>query len=98
MAATMVDAPKRTVLESSAPASYATAVAPAPSQPATSYPMGTPAVSPAPVAGGKGGLNRTYMMAGVIVVVAAVLLGVVMFARRPSPAPLPAMLEAGMRL
>ncbi len=95
MAATMVDAPKRTVLESGDPASFATAVAPAPSQPPTAFPVVTPVVSPAPVSSGKGGLNRTYMMAGVIVVVAAVLLGVVMFARRPSPAPLPSMAGSG---
>jgi serine/threonine protein kinase len=93
-AATMVDGPKRTVLESGAPASFAAAAAAAPSRPPAPYAGETTPVSPAPVVASSG-WNRNYLIAGVIVVVAAVLLGVVMFARKPSRAPLPSMAGSG---
>jgi len=87
LAATMMDVPKRTVLENAAGPAYATAAAAAPSQPVPS-PMTTFPASPTPILPSSGGVNRRYMVAALIVVVAAVLLGVVMFARKPSAAPI----------
>jgi predicted Ser/Thr protein kinase len=88
VAAATLDAPKRTVLETAAGRTYVTAAAAAQSQPATPAPM-TPipaAVTPAPAGGSK--WNSRYTMAAGIIVVAAVLLGIVMFARKPSAAPI----------
>ena len=88
-APTMMDAPKRTVLETPAGSDYAAAAAAAPSQPATPSPVMTPIpASPVPASASGGKWNPRYTMAAVIVVVAAVLLGVVLFARKPSAAPI----------
>jgi serine/threonine-protein kinase len=88
LAATTVDAPRRTVMETSAGSTYATAAAAAPTQvPAPSHVMTTPA-SPVAASASGGKWNSRYMVAGLIVLVAAVLLGVVLFARRPSAAPI----------
>lgn len=88
LGATRMDGPKRTVLESNLGSTFAAATAPAPSQPAMPSPaMTTPAPVPAAASTGKG--NRSYIVAGGIIVVAAVLLGVVMFARKPASAPMP---------
>ena len=88
LAATIVDGPKRTVLENNAGSTYATAAAPALSQPVTPSPLTALPVSSMPVSAGSGGWNRRHMTAALIVVVAAVLLGVVLFARKPSAAPI----------
>ncbi len=89
VAATVVNVPKRTMLETPAGPSYATAAGPAPSQTVAPFPMTTAPASSMPASAGSSKLNRRHMMAALIVVVAAVLLGVVMFARRPSAAPIP---------
>ena len=89
-AAATLGVPNRTVLETTTGQTYATAAVAPQSQPATAAPMMAAAVSATPVPGGSGRWNSRYMMAGLIVVVAAVLLGVVLFARRPAPAPISA--------
>ena len=88
-AATLGD-PKRTVLETTTGQTYATAAVVPQSQPATPAPMMPTPVSATPAPASSGRWNSRYMMAGLIVVVAAVLLGVVLFARRPAPAPISA--------
>jgi serine/threonine protein kinase len=88
LAATMMDAPRRTVMETPAGSHYAAATAPAPSQSPAPYPVMTTPASPVPASASGGKWNPRYMVAGVIVVIAAVLLGVVLFARRPSAAPI----------
>lgn len=89
LAATMVDAPKRTVLENAAGPTSGAAAVTAPSQSPSPPPVITPPASALPLASSRLGRNRSYLVAGVIVMVAAALLGVVMFARKPSPAPMP---------
>ena len=84
----VVDARKRTVMESSAGSSYATAAAPAPSQSPAPFPVVTPPIPSAAASAGSSKINPRYMIAGAIVVVAVVLLGVVLFARKPSSAPI----------
>jgi len=90
--ATALAAPKRTVLETPTGATYATAAAAAQGQPATPPPVTmTPipaAITPAPAGGGK--WNSRYTLAAVIIVVAAVLLGIALFARKPSAPPISA--------
>jgi serine/threonine-protein kinase len=88
LAATMVDAPKRTVMESPGGSAYATAAAPAPSPSPAPFPVMTTPASPVPVSAGTSKWNSRYTMAAVIGLVAIVLLGVVVFARKPSAAPI----------
>ena len=90
IAPTMMEGPgpKRTILETSTGQTFASAPAPPQSQPAMPTPVMPMPVAAAPVPAGGSKLNPRYLMAGGIVLVAAVLLGVVMFARKPAPAPL----------
>ena len=88
LAATMVEVPKRTVLESTSGNTFAAAVAPAPSSTPTPSPVLTFPPSPVPIMPGRSSLNSRYLIAAAIVVIAAVLLGVVLFARKPSAAPI----------
>jgi len=90
LAPTIAPGPKRTVLESASGQTFAAAAAPAPSQVAPPSPVMAAPVSPAPVSASGSKLNSRHLMAGLIVLVAAVLLGVVLFARKPSPAPISA--------
>jgi predicted Ser/Thr protein kinase len=88
-AETMV-APRRTVLETTTGASYAPGGAGIQSPPATPA-SGMPIpVSFTPAAPSSAKWNPRYVVAAVIVVAAAVLLGLVVFARKPAPAPLSA--------
>jgi hypothetical protein len=86
VAATMVEGPKRTVLDSSG-STYAAAAA-APSQTPVPPPLTTFPASPAPIVPSGNKWNSRYTMAAVIVGVAVVLLAIVLFARKPSAAPI----------
>jgi serine/threonine protein kinase len=93
--AATLDGPKRTVLESTAGQTYATAAAASQSQLATPPAMTPPPMTPIPVSSmpasaSKGRWDPRYVMAALIVVVAAVLLGVVLLVRKPAPAPISA--------
>ncbi len=90
IAPTVLESPKRTVLEGTTGQSYAAAAAAAPQIQAAGASAMTPIASGPTPAPASGKLNSRYLVAGVIVIVAAVLLGVVLLARKPAPAPISA--------
>jgi serine/threonine protein kinase len=89
VAAAGYGSPPRTVLETSGGSGYATAAPLAQSQ--TTFPPMTPMAGPAtPAPAGSSGRWNSRYTVGVLVILAAVLLGIVMLARKPAPAPLSA--------